>query len=134
LSIYRRISSVKSLNALTELKEELLDRFGSMPDEVNNLMHVIEIKILSRLLYISTVSDIDGRYRFFFVSDAEDKYKIPENFFDKLLKTLFELQKKERGIRFLPDGFEFDTQGIPSKDRITKVEETLQSLWTRLSK
>ncbi|MEW6739321.1 MAG: transcription-repair coupling factor [Nitrospirota bacterium] len=134
LSIYRRISSVKSLNALTELKEELLDRFGSMPEEVNNLMHVIEVKILSRLLYISTVSDIDGRYRFFFVSDAEDKYKIPENFFDKLLKTLFELQKKERGIRFLPDGFEFDTQVIPSKDRITKVEETLQSLWTRLSK
>jgi transcription-repair coupling factor (superfamily II helicase) len=134
LSIYRRISTVKSLNALTELKEELLDRFGSMPEEVNNLMHVIEVKILSRLLYISTVSDIDGRYRFFFVSDAEDKYKIPENFFDKLLKTLFELQKKERGIRFLPDGFEFDTQVIPSKDRITKVEETLQSLWTRLSK
>ena len=134
LSIYRRISSVKSLNALTELKEELLDRFGSMPEEVNNLMHVIKVKILSRLLYISTVSDIDGRYRFFFVSDAEDKYKIPENFFDKLLKTLFELQKKERGIRFLPDGFEFDTQVIPSKDRITKVEEILQSLWTRLSK
>ncbi len=134
LSIYRRISTVKSLDALTELREELLDRFGSMPDAVNNLMHVIEIKILSRLLYISTVSDIDGRYRFFFVSDAEDKYKIPENFFDKLLKTLFELQKKERGIRFLPDGFELDTRGIPPKDAITKVEETLQSLWTRLSK
>lgn len=134
LSIYRRISTVKSLDALTELKNELLDRFGSMPDEVNNLLHVIEIKILSRLLYISTVSDIDGRYRFFFVSDVEDKYKIPENFFDNLLKTLFELQKKERGIRFLPDGFEMDTRGIPSKDAITKVEETLQSLWTRLSK
>lgn len=134
LSIYRRISSVKSLDALMELKEELLDRFGSMPDEVNNLMHVIEIKILSRLLYISTVSDIDGRYRFSFVSDAEDKYKIPGNFFDKLLKTLFKLQKKEKGIRFLPDGFELDTRGIPSKDGIIKVEETLQSLWTRLSK
>ncbi|MDI6728524.1 MAG: transcription-repair coupling factor [Thermodesulfovibrionales bacterium] len=134
LSIYKRISTVKSLDALTELKNELIDRFGSMPDEVNNLLHVIEIKILSKLLYISTVSDIDGRYRFLFVSDAEDKYKIPENFFDKLLKTLFELQKKERGIRFLPDGFELDTRGIPPKDAITKVEETLQSLWTRLSK
>jgi transcription-repair coupling factor (superfamily II helicase) len=132
LSIYRRISSVKSLNALTELKEELLDRFGSMPGEVNNLMHVIEIKILSRLLKISTVSDIDGRYRFSFVSDVE-KYGIPESFFDTLLKTLFELQKKERGIRFLPDGFELDTRGIPSKDRIIKVEETLQSLWALIS-
>lgn len=134
LSIYRRISSVKSLNALMELKEELLDRFGSIPDEVNNLMHVIEIKILSRLLCISMVSDIDGRYRFSFVSDAEDKYKIPENFFDNLLKTLFELQRKERGIRFMPDGFELDTRGIPPKDRILKVKEILQSLWTRLLK
>jgi transcription-repair coupling factor (superfamily II helicase) len=133
LSIYRRMSTVKSLNALIELKEELLDRFGSMTEEVTNLMHVVEIKILSRLLNISTVSDIDGRCRFSFVSDIE-KYGIPESFFDTLLKTLFELQKKERRIRFLPDGFELDTRGIPSKDAIIKVEETLQSLWTRLSK
>lgn len=134
LSIYRRISSVKNLDLLSELRDELIDRFGSMPEEVNNLMHVIEIKILARLLNISTVSDIDGRYRFSFISDSEDKYKIPENFFDNLLKALFNIQKRERGIRFLPDGFEMDTRGISSSDAIIKVEDTLQLLWTRLSK
>jgi len=134
LSIYKRISALKSLDELSELKEELFDRFGSIPEEVNNLLHIIKIKILSRFLYISAISDLDGRYRLSFVSDKEDKYKIPEKFFDNLLRILFDMQKKEKGIRFLPDGFEFDTRGVPSKDRITKVEETLQSLWTRLSK
>lgn len=134
LSIYKRLSSVKSLDALTELRDEIIDRFGSMPEKVNNLMHVMKIKILSKLLYISRVSDIEGRYRFSFTSDPENKYKIPEDFFDKLLKVLFALQKKEKQIRFLPDGFELDTRGISSKDSITKTEDALQRLWTSLSK
>lgn len=134
LSIYRRISSVKTIDALSELKDELLDRFGKIPYEADNLMHVIKIKILSKLLYISKVSDIGGRYRFLFISDPESKYKIPDDFFDRLLKTLFALQKKEKEIRFLPDGFELDMRGTPSKDAIKKAEDILYYLWTRLSK
>ncbi len=134
LSMYKRISSVKSLDALKDLSDELSDRFGALPDEVDNLTHVVKIKILARLLYISKVADIEGRWRFSFVSDPENKYKIPEDFFDKLLKTLFDLQNKDKEIRFLPDGFELNTRGMPLKDASIKAEENLQSLWTRLSK
>ncbi len=134
LSIYRRISSVKTIDALAELKDELLDRFGKIPDEVDNLMHIIKIKILSKFLYISKISDIDGRCRFFFISDLDGKYKVPDDFFDRLLKTLFVIQKKEKNIRFLPEGFELDTRGTPLKDAVKKAEDTLHYLWTRLSK
>lgn len=134
LSTYRRISSVKTIDALSELKDELLDRFGKIPDEADNLMHVIKIKILSKLLYISKISDIDGRYRFFFISGHEGKYKIPDDFFDRLLKTLFALQKREKGIRFLPDGFELDTRGTSPKDAVKKAEDTLHYLWSMIHK
>ena len=129
LNIYRRISSVKSIDVLSELKHEILDRFGSMPDAMNNLIHVVKIKLLAKQLYISNVSDMEGRYRLSFISNQENKYKIPEDFFDKLLKTLFEMQKRGSGVRFLPDGFELDVHGLSSKEAIAKAEEMLQSLW-----
>lgn len=134
LSIYRRLSLVKSIDGLSELKDEILDRFGDIPEEVDNLLHIIKIKILLRHLYIARIFDIDGRYRFSFVSEERGKYKIPDDFFDKVLKVLFEIQQKEGKIRFLPDGFELDTRGVPTKEAATKVETTLLSLWTRLAK
>jgi transcription-repair coupling factor (superfamily II helicase) len=134
LSFYRRISSVKSMQELSELKDEIADRFGSMPDEVKNLLNVVQIKILTRQLYISKVLQLNGKYKFSFLSDAEKKYRVPEGFFDKLLNALFALQKRDKGIRFLPDGFEMDTKEMPSEDSIVKAASTLQALWTRLSK
>jgi transcription-repair coupling factor (superfamily II helicase) len=134
LSFYRRISSVKSMQELSELKDEIADRFGSMPDEVKNLLNVVQVKILARQLYISKVFQLNGKYRFSFLSDAEKKYRVPEGFFDRLLKALVALQKRDKGIRFLPDGFEMDTKEMPSEDSIIKAASTLQAVWTRLSK
>jgi transcription-repair coupling factor (superfamily II helicase) len=124
LSIYKRISSAKTLDDLSAMKDELTDRFGALPQEANNLLHVMKIKILARLLYIERVNDIDGRYRFYFIRDTENKYGIPDDFFDKLLKALFALQKKERALRFLPDGFELDA----GRDSIEKIEAVLAAL------
>ncbi len=76
LSIYKRISSFKSLDELAELRNELSDRFGALPEETINLLHVIRIKLLSKQLYITKVSDIEGRYRFFFLLDPDNTYKI----------------------------------------------------------
>jgi transcription-repair coupling factor (superfamily II helicase) len=127
LSIYRRISSLKSVSALLELRDELSDRFGSLPEEAINLLHVIKIKLLSKQLFIIKVTDIDGRYRFFFLLDADNTYKVPEDFFDRLMKALFSLPSGP-SIRFLPDGFELDARHMPLHEAIEKVEETLQRI------
>jgi transcription-repair coupling factor (superfamily II helicase) len=134
LSLYRRISSVKSMQELSELKDEIADRFGSMPDEIKNLLNIVQVKILARQLYISKVFQLNGKYKFSFLSDAEKKYRVPEGFFDRLLNALFALQKRDKGIRFLPDGFEMDTKEMLSENSIIKAAATLQTLWTRLSK
>jgi len=128
LSLYRRISSVKSIQKLSELKDEIIDRFGSMPDEVKNLLNIVKIKILSKQLYISKIFQLNGKYRFSFLLDSEKKYGAPEGFFDRLLKALFALQKKDKGIRFLPDGFELDAKEMPPEDSLIKTAITLQTL------
>jgi transcription-repair coupling factor (superfamily II helicase) len=47
LSLYRRIAEIETLEALDALNNEFEDRFGSMPEEVKNLIFQIKVKILS---------------------------------------------------------------------------------------
>ena len=46
ISIYKRISSIDSEEKTNQLMIELIDRFGKLPIEVNNLFKLMKIKIL----------------------------------------------------------------------------------------
>lgn len=48
MSLYRRISSLKSKQEIEGFAAELIDRFGPIPQEVLNLLDVIEMKELCR--------------------------------------------------------------------------------------
>jgi len=48
MSLYRRISGLKSKDDIDAFAAELIDRFGPIPEEVANLLDVIEIKELCR--------------------------------------------------------------------------------------
>ena len=136
LSMYKRLTSLKSLGELDDFTVELVDRFGRMPDEVINLMHVIAIKLLSRKLFISKVVDIDGHYRFTVGRDESGReYQLPESLADRMLKALSEMQKSPRGgltIRFLKSGFELSTKAKSPEESMKTVEETLKELTGKL--
>ncbi|MFZ5997982.1 MAG: transcription-repair coupling factor [Nitrospirota bacterium] len=138
LSIYKRISSAKTMEALTALKDELRDRFGALPEEVENLIHVMRVKLLTKRLFIIKVTDIDGRYRFFFLAGSDNRFGIPPDFFDRLITTLFSLssdagnRRNGTRIRFLPDGFELDIRDLGQREAVAQVESTLSFLAERL--
>jgi len=46
LEVYQRLSKVNSFDELGAVKEELVDRFGKLPEEVESLVKHIEIKIM----------------------------------------------------------------------------------------
>jgi transcription-repair coupling factor (superfamily II helicase) len=48
LSLYRRIADVKERAEIDELAFELADRFGKLPEEVENLLNIVAIKIACR--------------------------------------------------------------------------------------
>ncbi|MBW8190330.1 transcription-repair coupling factor [Neiella marina] len=55
LSLYKRIASAETADALNELQVELIDRFGLLPDASKNLFHIAELKLLAAKLGISKV-------------------------------------------------------------------------------
>jgi transcription-repair coupling factor (superfamily II helicase) len=132
LGLYKKLTLARTIESVDELAEEMADRFGRLPQEVLNLLHIIKIKIMARALYIAKVWDVGGRYRFTFLSDSEGIYSIPENFMDEMLNSLLALQRDEKRLRLLQDGFELNTERLSQKESISMAESVLQSLWTRL--
>lgn len=48
MSLYRRVSTLRSKEDIDAFAAELIDRFGPLPEEVSNLLDVIEVKELCR--------------------------------------------------------------------------------------
>ncbi|MDO8705507.1 MAG: transcription-repair coupling factor [Sulfuricaulis sp.] len=55
LILYKRLSSVKALGALQELKEEIIDRFGVPPESGQLLFRATELKILATPMGIQKI-------------------------------------------------------------------------------
>ncbi len=102
LSFYRKIASLRTDETLISLESEIEDRFGKMPEEVNNLIDIVRLKIIARELLIAKVADTNGTITVTFSPDTKVEPK-----------DIFELAKKRDGkIRFLPDGFEINLKGL----------------------
>ena len=70
LSAYRRIADAEGEDAQLLLREELEDRYGELPEEVENLFLLAKIKQLAKRAYIGLVTVRDGEAKLSFLSDA----------------------------------------------------------------
>ncbi|MBU1169253.1 MAG: transcription-repair coupling factor [Proteobacteria bacterium] len=72
LTIYRRLAGFKELKDLTEIKEELLDRYGDMPDEAQNILLKIMLKIMAIKAGVKRL-DISGQQLIVYFSAIHQK-------------------------------------------------------------
>ena len=47
LRLYRRMATLDAMQEIDEMAEELADRFGEIPDPVNNLLYQLRVKSLA---------------------------------------------------------------------------------------
>ncbi len=66
LSFYKQISSAEEPQALTDIRDEIIDRYGDIPDEVRNLFKVNQIRMRSTAMGIEciTISKVTNFLRF----------------------------------------------------------------------
>lgn len=74
LSLYRRLSTFDSQEDVESFAAEMVDRFGSLPPEVDQLLHIVGIKILCR---IAGVEKLDAGPRGALLSFRENKFANP---------------------------------------------------------
>jgi transcription-repair coupling factor (superfamily II helicase) len=47
LQLYRRLAGLTTLEAIAEIAQEFTDRFGPVPEEVENLLYIVRVKVLA---------------------------------------------------------------------------------------
>jgi len=73
LNLYKRISSVESLEELDRIRDEVKDRFGILPESVENLLRYGAVKFLSFKLKIKSIDRVGLKIIFkFFPSFSGD--------------------------------------------------------------
>ncbi|MGM0470877.1 MAG: transcription-repair coupling factor [Bacillota bacterium] len=70
IELYKKISSIDQLLEVEEIKDELRDRFGPIPDVVLNLIKIAKIKVLAAQLDITTIKS-DGEKVLLYFATAE---------------------------------------------------------------
>ena len=55
LGLYRRLSGLETQDQVEGFAAEMIDRFGSLPEEVEHLMQIVAIKLLCRRAGIASV-------------------------------------------------------------------------------
>ena len=75
LSLYRKIASVYKLETLQDIKVELIDRFGPLPEKVKNLLQVVELKQISKNVNIER---IDAGNKGFSIQFRNNHFADPE--------------------------------------------------------
>ncbi len=61
LSAYRRIAAIRTEEDVLDVTDELLDRYGDLPDAVNDLIQVSFLKTQAATMGISEISEQNGR-------------------------------------------------------------------------
>ena len=74
LGLYRRLSTLVDKQEIDAFAAELIDRFGPLPDEVENLLQVIAIKQLCRA---AGVEKVDAGPKGAVVSFKDDSFSNP---------------------------------------------------------
>lgn len=120
LNIYRRLSFSKSNDDVESIREELIDRFGPLPEEVENLLEVIKIKVILTRLAIKKLEENESQLILTF---HESTSVCPDR-----IMNLIQNDKNAR-YRFTPD-YRLIIQDLPeiSKDPIGTAKKVLQAL------
>ncbi len=69
IEIYKKIAAISNSDDILDITEELIDRFGNVPKEVNNLIKVAFIKTLCKKLNIIEIIQSNKYVRFMFATN-----------------------------------------------------------------
>lgn len=102
LSIYRKLASARKDEGLNALVDEIKDRFGRLPAEVQNLFDIMRLKIMARRLKITDIEEVSGNIRIIFSKDtkveAENILGLRDTLGDRIRFLLVESSLRQEGF------------------------------------
>ena len=109
LNLYRRLSGSTNQSEITDWKDEVVDRFGPMPEPAMNLIEATQIKLLASRMWLTKVTIRAGRM---WLQCPDHETESGKRFYDQgglqhLMSRLealrpekFQLIQKDQSVRF----------------------------------
>jgi transcription-repair coupling factor (superfamily II helicase) len=119
LNLYRKLSLSRSEEEVERTRDELIDRFGKIPEEVDHLLEVIKVKILLTRMAVKKFEETPSR---FVLTFDENTRVSPQRIVDFL-------HQGEGQYRFTPDS-KLVVEGWPDarRDPFGAAKKLLQAL------
>ncbi len=119
LNMYKRLASIRDISEIENVKAELIDRFGTLPEPVSSLLNIIELKSMSIANNIVGIEAKAGGVEIRFLKGKA----IPKGLAEKLIK------RYGRDIRFSSEySFLLKTPVLGWDELFERLRITLQEL------
>ena len=115
IDLYKKIAAIENMDDYYELQGEFIDRFGDLPQSVQNLLEIAYIKSLCRIAEISDITQHDNSISIVFTERAN-----PE----AVIKLLSEHEKDMRFVNGAKSKIIYKCK----KDFVSNIKIILQSL------
>jgi len=106
IEIYKKISAVESKEDIMEVSDEIIDRYGEIPYEVENLLKLAEVKIYGLKIGIKEIKQNNTKLVFDFIEDKKtinkavsiiiDDYRDNIDRITKDYKIIFKMKSTEK--------------------------------------
>ena len=118
LSVYKRLSNAKDEDGLIRIQEELIDRFGKLPDAARGLIATHKIRLTAIALGLQKIDASESQILLQFK---------PSTTVDPL--KLIELVQKQRHIKFAgQDKLRIEVQSTDLNTRVDAVKAMLRAI------
>lgn len=126
IRIYRKLSQVSDLADVNKIYEEVFDRFGNPPEEVENLFRVSQLRVAASKIHIEKIQQKKTSFRFTLQKELSSEFI--KNLFEVL--SVFKKREIIKNLKFHPDGFEIECSGLDSLNSflqrlLLKIEERI---------
>jgi transcription-repair coupling factor (superfamily II helicase) len=115
ISLYRELDNISNEDALLEYKKRLIDRFGKLPEEAEQLLNVVRLRWLCCQIGVEKVILKQEHLTLFFTTKS-DKYWQSE-MFGKVVEFVF---SRAQRCRLVEDK---DRQGRPTGKRYATIQQ-----------
>lgn len=112
LDMYKRIAGIENEEEFLDMQEEMLDRFGDMPQSVNNLLNIALLKGIAHSVYVTQIIQKTDNIKFAMYPKANvDLNKIPAL-----------LEKYKNVLKFIPDANPYFLYELKQGKKVIKLD------------
>jgi transcription-repair coupling factor (superfamily II helicase) len=124
LTLYNKLSTIKTEEELLNYEKELIDRFGEMPPQVIDLLNSVRVKWIAINMGLERVIMKQGKFVGYFVSDQQSSFYQSDDF-NNVLKFA---QQKTHFISIKEKSTRTGLKLLMTIDKINHIDHVLKVL------